>query len=271
MKVVILIVLYKTPILESKSVLSFIGQKYSDMTSQLVIWDNSPNPANSSDLEKSRTHLGMFDYISTPENTWLSKVYNTIVATYEFDFILLLDQDSLFPEDYLQTLCKKSNEFPKIKLFLPLVKNDGRLVSPGSFQFFKGKHWRESVTGVMSSRKVVAITSGMFISSEFFENYQYKFDERLSLYAIDTKFMLDFQKFNEDLCVIEQIINHNSALWSPSSAQQMLPRFINLRKSYAIMLSDNPLACFLTQLHTAYLSIKYAIKYRDLRFITWKK
>lgn len=268
LKILLLVVLYKTDVLDSETIKTIQNQKQSDAITEIIIWDNSPEAIDDSRLQLVKEILGNCIYISTPENTSLSKLYNHVITNYHFDYILLLDQDTGIPENYFNEILQYVKHFPDINLFLPIVKNDNLIVSPGSFRYFKGKHWDSPISGLISSKNTLAVTSGMLISWNYFAKHNYRFDERLNLYGIDTKFMLDYAKKEKTLFVSPIAFAHNSALWSNPPADELLPRFKNFKKAWSLILSDRPIANFLNLLHSKYSSIKLAIKYKDLRFLS---
>ena len=180
---------------------------------------------------------------------------------------MLLDQDSHIPVSYFDRLNAALFNFSKISLFLPLVLNQGKVVSPGSFVYFKGKHWKKIRTGVMSSKNVLAITSGMVISAKLFLDHGMKFDERLSLYGIDTSFMLGFSKVEQELCVLDIRFDHDTVLWSNPPADIMLSRFRNLKSTWPKILSERPVAMVLAHFYSKAVSMKLALKYQDIRFL----
>ena len=270
LKILVLVVLYKREIYDSETIRSVLEQDLTNADYKLVLWDNSPTVKASPDLSLLKQRFLEVEYVSSPENEWLSKAYNRVLTDTCYDYALLFDQDSTLPAGFTGVCVKSINDNPEIGLYLPIVKNGERIVSPGNFWIFKGKHWKTASYGILKSKNLLAITSGLLISAKYLKKYQHRFDERLDLYAIDSKFMLDYAKNEHLLCVIPTIIAHNSVLWSNPSADVMLKRFRNFRKAWSIMLSDSLGPFLLTNLHTTYLSVKLAIKYRDLRFLKKK-
>lgn len=265
--ILILIVLYKCPLLESVTFNSIIAQEEHLGSYKLIVWDNSPNEIEEQNLINIKYRVD-FDYISRPENVSLSKVYNTILDNYNFDYLLLLDQDTGIPTNYFDKIKEYLLKHRSIDLFLPIVKNGDLIVSPGNFHYFKGKHWKKARTGMLKAKNVIAVTSGMLISNKYLKGNHYRFDERLNLYGIDTKFMIDYFKSNAELVVLPIEFKHNSALWSKSTGSAMLPRFLNSRKAWKIILSDTPAAQALTMVHGLYLAVKLSFKYRNYSFLS---
>lgn len=266
-KLIVLVVLYKKTISASPTISRLLLQNKDLFDLELVVWDNSPTPCPEAEVSQLSAVFDKFQYISTPENVWLSKIYNRVLHSNTYDYVLLLDQDSELPDYYFDKLSAAISAFPHISLFLPIVMNNKKLVSPGSFVYFKGKHWKRIKTGLISSKNVLAITSGMVISIKVILNHQMKFDERLNLYGIDTSFMLSFSKFEKQLYVLRVKFDHDTVLWSNPSADVMLSRFRNLKGTWPKILSDRPLALALAYFYSKAVSLKLALKYQDVRFL----
>lgn len=266
-KLIVLVVLYKKKISESPTISHLLLQNRALFEVELVIWDNSPEPSPEQEVSGLAGEFDKFQYISSPENVWLSKLYNQVLRSNTYDYALLLDQDSEFPEFYFDKLKIAVLGFPHISLFLPIVMNNRKVVSPGSFVYFKGKHWEKIKTGLISSKNVLAITSGMVISVKVFLAHQMEFDERLNLYGIDTSFMLRFSKFEKQLYVLRIKFDHDTVLWSNPSADVMLSRFRNLKATWPKILSDRPVALVLAYFYSKAVSLKMALKYHDMRFL----
>lgn len=206
----ILIVLYKQSLDESLTVQSLLKIKNIANNSKLVIWDNSPEPQTEDAIIKINKILNYeVLYINTPENVPLSKVYNTVINKNPYyDFLLLFDQDSFFTEEYFQKLNKYSEENKDINLFLPLIKHNSFIISPGAFKYFKGKFWKKEKLGRLEAENILAIASGMAIRMSYLSKFG-NFDERLNLYGIDTNFMIRYWKQNKWLYVFNPVFKHD--------------------------------------------------------------
>lgn len=266
-KLLVLIVLYKKMISESPTIKTLLLQQRDLFELELVIWDNSPEKCPDAQINKLERDFGQFQYCWTAENTWLSKLYNQVLTANTYDYALLLDQDTEIPLYYFDKLNDALFKYPKVALFLPLVLHKEKVVSPGSWVYFKGKHWGKIKTGLIPAKNVLAITSGMVISAKVFLVHKMKFDERLSLYGIDTSFMLNFSKFEKELYVLSIKFDHDTVLWSNPSADVMLGRFRNLKSTWPKILSDRPVARMLVYFYSMAVSFKLALKYQDVRFL----
>jgi len=79
MKILILVVIYKINLIQSKTIKSLIDSKDYLSESDLFIWDNSPTSQDISALRRFfGKHTNIF-YEHHPENLPLSKVYNKVI------------------------------------------------------------------------------------------------------------------------------------------------------------------------------------------------
>jgi GT2 family glycosyltransferase len=266
LRLTVVVVLYNLELKQSETLSSLKGQLSHNLDINLVLWDNSPIPVN--DVNEYADYLPFsIKYYHTPENLSLAKVYNRVIGAETFDYLLLLDQDTKLPDTYLSLIEQLTTSNPTLNLFLPVVKNGNRMVSPGSFQYFKGTHLSAIQPGICSSKNLLAIGSGMTISNNVFSKLNLRFDERLSFYGIDSRFMLDYARVQDLLYVMPVTLNHDSALWSNPSAEVLLPRFRNLRKAWSLLLSDKPAVRLLNRFYYAIKSVMFCIKFRDPRFL----
>lgn len=211
----------------------------------------------------------MTDYSWHPENTPLSVIYNKTASQIgQNEYMIILDQDSKLPPEFLIEMRSAAEINPEVKLFLPKVHNGEKLVSPGKLFLFKGHHLKHITHGKISSKNMLAISSGMMISSQYLSKNS--FDERLALYGIDTRFMIDFARKEDHLSVVPTTISHDTALWSTSDPDKLLPRFRALIRTWPIVFEDKQLTKLASTFYGYVLRLKMTIKYRDLRFLLLK-
>lgn len=212
MKKLYLVVLYKQKYSDSQTLRSFsefcFGKNKNNF---FVVWDNSPSS------ETSGADIGRFlntenvEYIHTPENTALSKIYNTSLEKYsDFDFFLIFDQDSkIMRPDYDSYLEKVISENPELNIFLPQIYSQGKLYSPGKFWVFKGWHYKSLSIGTHKDKFYTAIMSGTCARIDFLKKHNIRFNEKLSLYGIDTCFFTDIRKIDNRFYVLEERLCHD--------------------------------------------------------------
>jgi len=209
----LLVVMYKMKLASSptiQSIVAFIGQEKAvkNANFRLFIWDNSPNLSDGMNILREQVpHLDI-EYIHTPENISLSKIYNEVASKLdENEYLTLLDQDTILPVKYFWELEKaQMNGYP---LILPQVKSSGILVSPGRRFFCKGKLIENIKPGVTDSKNLLAINSGMSATEKVFKKIRY--DERLMFYGTDTYFMKNYEKHFRHTYVLDVELNHSLA------------------------------------------------------------
>lgn len=209
---VFLVVLYKENLETSKTISSFLNGYIDFSNIKLIIWDNSPYRI--SDFDILYKHQIQFEYKWTPENIPLSTIYNTVIEKNKDSRLLFLfDQDSEFTELYFKYMYDSVRNEPNVKLFIPFVFHNNKLVSPGRFGFYKGMYLKHNCKGKNKTGNIIAITSGMCIRFTTFREDNVFFDENLGFYGIDTKFCLDYAKKNKHLYVINYSLNHDLSIF----------------------------------------------------------
>ncbi|KAA8999577.1 hypothetical protein FJU31_08660 [Stenotrophomonas cyclobalanopsidis] len=263
----IVVVLYGTAPADSLTLKTLLVASASDhgFVGEIVVWDNSPKSFGENSLEGMKFSGFKVSYIESPDNPSLAWVYNEVSEGIEAGSYIILDQDSELPADYFLELQNHLEANSSVDLFLPLVYSGDRCVSPGKLFYFKGRHVSSPELGVRASRNVLAITSGMVIRARYLRSR--RFDERLSLYGIDTKFMLDYAESGKLLVVMPIKLEHNTALWSDISADQMLRRVQALVGSWPVVFEKRSLARLLARCYGRLMLLRLAIRYRDSRFL----
>lgn len=264
-KLLALIVVYgcnPTDTPSMRSLLKCIGGEYE---LRIIVWDNSPQPHNLNwcTLEPRG------EYIATPENIGLSAIYNRVVRQHlrESEYLLLLDQDSELPVDFLDKTASAIATYPDLDLFLPMVSANSRWVSPVTYFCGWGKQWNVGVVGCIESKRVCAINSGMVISSTYLHGSFPGYDERLSFYGTDTQFILDYIDRRSQLYVLDTVIKHDLSFYSGLPGQRA-KKFKAMRTAYHFIYEKRPfLQRFTVNIIMFTVAIRYAIRYKTLDFL----
>lgn len=270
MKLVVLIVLYKKKITDSETIQSLIKLIGCNESFKVVIWDNSPEILSNDEKKVLYCSFKNIEYKHSPENFSLAKIYNIIIKdNQKADILLLFDQDSIITEEYFQLLKVAISQYPEINLFLPLVKQNDQVVSPGDFKFIKGKYWVKERYGIIEAKNKLAIASGMAIRFSYLIGNEFSgFDERLKLYGIDSQFMLHYQKYNTCFFVISYILKHNLSFYEDEDVQMKIIRFHDFKySSRTIVKSFSFIRLLLLNVLLFYNSICFSIKYRNIEFM----
>lgn len=223
---ILLVVLYKTKILESSTISSFCKNCINVHNKvKLVIWDNSPNNVNceTSCLDDSKI---VYDYYHTPENLSLSIIYNNVMRMYnECLHLFIFDQDSVITLQYFELMYQAACKNKDIGLFVPYIILNNQIVSPGDFCVYKGKYWKNLSLDRILSKNRLCITSGMMLNVPLIKSSKICFDEKLSFYGIDTKFSLDYARKIDYFFVINYSLNHNLSLYEEEDFSTKIWRY----------------------------------------------
>jgi hypothetical protein len=169
----------------------------------LFIWDNTLKA-----LHNPLEFVNGCYYKHTGKNEGVSKAYNE-GALYSknnnFDWILLLDQDTFFPDNIIEEYQKSINENPSIKIFTLVTKEkNGKYISPCLFKHkISIKKKKRPPIGLLNIFNYSIINSGMLIKTEtFFKVGGY--NEKVWLDFSDHEFINRFKKYYNMIYVIDK-------------------------------------------------------------------
>lgn len=266
-----LVVLYRCRLDCSQSISSLASFVHSDVRLRVLIWDNSPEPcATQVELAHlSKVILGEVEYEHHPENTPLSRVYNRVIndRLRDNEYLLLLDQDTVLPQNFLAIFRDELGKHPTRDLFLPVVKSNGKIVSPARFFFGWGRYWKNPIFGLVGSSGLVAINSGMIIAGRYARGDFVGYDERLFFYGTDTDFMLKFARQRTDFVVLPVVLSHDLS-FNSANPEERLNKFRAMRLAISVLFSmEGGMKRMLSALVMGAVSVVYAIRYRDVRYL----
>lgn len=219
MKILCVIVLYKTSLFDSNSFVGCARHAIREDHFKLFVYDNSPEALHSAD-ELKRMDI---EYVSDTSNPGVSKAYNT-AARYAsvngYEWLLILDQDTAFQDDRYVKECKMMAENGRHALYVPLVrKTNGNPLSPMWMKHHIPKSAISEANRAYPMRNVSVINSGMLINTDAFlqaggynedvplDLADYQFIERFGK-KIDDFYLTDyvlFQPFSNDTCSIDSL------------------------------------------------------------------
>lgn len=272
MKFKILVVLYNKDFSDAESICSLINSQDSiSRDSTLIIWDNSlvsQPPNNVLALQTKFLNIEV-KYISKNVNVPLSKIYNQVISyVLNDEFLVILDHDSVFDSSYFESLKFNIQCYPNINLFLPLIKSNNRIVSPAFLYYFYGRVWKQEKTGLIKSRNITAINSGMVISGNYLASKFVGYDESLDFYETDNDFMYKYSLTNEMICVFKVNFVHKLDYFDNDNVLDKLRRFRMVRKGCLIhMKNRNFMIYILALLYFYLLSIKLSFIYKNNLFV----
>lgn len=256
---ILLVVVYKMQLAASPTIQSVVNylqtQDFQAISScRLFIWDNSPNSSDAV-VEALRVQLPELEiqYVHTPENCSLSKIYNEVAFLLaEDEYLTLLDQDTALPPSYFEELrLAQSEQWP---LILPKVVCQGLLVSPGRRFFARGIRLKEIKSGAIKSKNLLAINSGMSIQARVFRAFKY--DERLQFYGTDTFFMRNYEKYFDQVFVLETPISHSLAEMEVRSEEWWAAHSKEKLRTFSIVFCNSFAEKLFVKIYAAGLRVK---------------
>lgn len=202
----IIIVLYKCPLIDSKSFKSLYQANTDSSVLDLFVYDNSPSSSYNDSINK----MPKFNihYELNIKNEGLSKAYNQgakQAVNLNKKWILLLDQDTIFDKDFLEEFNNSINYFKDIKLFAPILKlSNNKIFSPSVYFFKRGFSPRNIDKGINSFKMLSPVNSGLLIEIEAFMNVG-GYNENVKLDFSDFQFIERFRKKNDNFVVVDTI------------------------------------------------------------------
>ena len=166
MQILAIVVRYKTSLSESQTIQSLVRifSVHPHLLERVgvLVWDNSPIP-----LEAPTLPFPII-YRHSAENLGVSGAYNRAMVIAEesgCQWLLLLDQDSTLPDNFLPRMLELSGELEarkEIAAIAPFLVDGDRTISPGQLLFNRVKLIRPPFEGVHPGR-MYAANSGSVI------------------------------------------------------------------------------------------------------------
>jgi len=203
------IVLHKQSLDSSKTILSLNESlKRNDSFLDVLVYDNSPQPQFS---ESSFQLLNCrINYMNDLSNPGVSKAYNVaaqIAKKSNKSWLLLLDQDTEFPENTIQTYLNAMNTHEDQDLFVPILLSSHGVFSPSKYYFKKGFLWLDVRPGVHSLKHRTVLNSGTLVSTNAFIDVG-GYNEKIRLYFSDFNFIDKLRKKVRGFVVIDLVCKH---------------------------------------------------------------
>ena len=258
----IVVVLFKMAPQESPTIQSIIRyvetlDEVAVASYRLIIWDNSPD-ACKVEVGKIQEQLPMLSvqYIHTPENTFLSKIYNLVATEIQrHSYLTLLDQDTSLPNEYFKEL--ELAQFRLEPLILPKVICNGQLVSPGGRFLAQGRLLDSEPAGVVRSKNLLAINSGMSILGDVLRVIKY--DERLYFYGTDTYFMKKYEKHFDHAFVLHTSVFHSLAEMENQSKEWHLASRKEKYRTLKIIFADSMAEIIFVRIYIFFEKFKFRV------------
>ncbi|WP_325948660.1 hypothetical protein [Pseudomonas putida] len=271
MSLAVLIVLYRKTSQDSIALQSLLAQKAllhdEGIDLQLYVWNNSPGVAQPP--PGVRWHEA--------HNQRLSVIYNQI-ATEAFaaggELLMISDDDTNYSNIRLSSCLSQISQVrsapggDQVGVFMPRLVSHGQLVSPGQRRLFMGRLTPDVAPGLVDSKNLLGINSGLIFTRECFQRMKPFYDERLRFYATDTDFFIRYESYFPKACVLDVEIAHDLSEHSADTPERALFRFEEMIHGLRISFeSHSVLQRGLLDVYLVYAALRKAVSYRSTAFV----
>jgi len=167
--ILVVLVLYRRELAKTESFVS-VSRSLEACGGRLTlfVYDNSPVPMFMDNCVHTNWTIL---YRHDPSNPGVSKAYNEgckVAGSMGKKWLLLLDQDTEFPEKAVATYASAIETYPGEKLFAPRLLAGGRIYSPCGYRTGFPWHLSTAAPGMMPLAGRAFLNSGILISLELY-------------------------------------------------------------------------------------------------------
>jgi rhamnosyltransferase len=266
------LVLYKIPLSDSLTFTSLSKSlKSIQVHMDLVIYDNSPKPMVQNidihQLSEWRIH-----YMHDSQNPGVSKAYNEgakLGSRLNKKWILLLDQDTTFPQDSLLFYFEGVKISQNHKMFSPYLfqKCPPVLLSPAGYKLKRGyplKRHNQPMAGVNAIRNKTLLSSGLLVDLDLFHSVG-GYNESLKLDFSDFYFIDKLRKQISEFYLIDCKCSHRLSRLEETSIDSSSNRFLICCEA-AYFFSENFFDFFQVYTYLFFRACKLSFKYKSFLF-----
>lgn len=252
------LVLYKSSLQESESFRS-LSKSLSLLKERLdvLVYDNSPQPMYDEHLFPME-NFNVY-YVSDTSNPGVGKAYNAgaeLASTLKKKWMLLLDQDTVFPENAAELYMKHSDGAEM--LGAPILVSDMSVISPCNYKWSRGSALKAlPESGISNFHGLSLLNSGLIIPISTY-NLAGGYNERIPLDYSDHYFIDKIKKIVSRFYVLDIKCKHGLSA-SERNVKNALNRFtFYLKGAKEYSKSIDPVATHITVfLRTIKLSLRY--------------
>ncbi len=227
------VVLYNRRCEEAKSLTALTGPDRFGI--QVHIYDNSTIPEiNESNRRYCEDYR--FRYTDMKGNRGLATAYNAAVSELPEDGrLLLLDQDTILPEDFFPKLFASIRKYPDVPLHVPIVRSQSGLLSPASIRGHRVGRLKNITAGVYTD--ITAINSGMTAERRAYTSAG-AYAENYFLDYIDHEFIRRYLKTGGRIAVFDAVLTQDFSDDDHGNRERDLARFSIYTKDMHAFCSD---------------------------------
>lgn len=224
--VLAVLVLYRQSLAESatfQSLSAGLGQLSTPLP--LLVYDNSPTPVG--DPGRVGYPAWAITYVHDPSNPGVSRAYQEgarMAAAGSIPWLLLLDQDTRFPADWLGRYLNAVARHPEAALFAPILRSGERILSPCIYRFKRGFPLDRVEPGKRPLAGISVLNSGMWVGVEEYRAVG-GHDVRIALDFADHEFIERFKRRHDSFVLVDAECSHDFFRETGQSIAGHLARF----------------------------------------------
>jgi GT2 family glycosyltransferase len=259
--VAVVLVVYNTNFQNSEAFLSLNSalQKISaDIVIDLILYDNSPVATFNSETRIKNWNITYIHDLSNPGLSKASNVGYEISVGLGKKWILFINPDTTFPEDYFLTLYDALVNNRSIQLFAPILLSNNLIVSPSKFILNRGAALPHVTAGVNGLKNRSILYSGMFISTSALAKCG-GFNEHIKLDFMDFYIIEKYKKIYNEFFLLNMSCLHDLSSFE-TDEKKILRRFgyyCEGARNYCDGLSDFLTVSCICAVRTLNLTIKF--------------
>ena len=230
----IVIVIYKINISDCITLKSILCAEHINNIN-VLIYDNSPTD-NKVDfdffLKNNKSNYLDFIYYSDKENPGVSKAYNyaaSIAKKMQYDWILILDQDSKLPTNTFKEYKNCILCFPEISVIAPMLVSNKSIISPSIFKYRRGFLPNKIFPGIQSLKRFSPLNSGLMIRLNLYLSVD-GYNENVPLDYSDFAFIEKIKKVVNIFYLLPIKFEHKLSVFEKKSFESSIFRFMCLCK-----------------------------------------
>jgi GT2 family glycosyltransferase len=264
-----IVVLYKQKLSESITLQSLKSNPETQNIS-VLLYDNSPEAFIQEKIDEEP--FCKVKYIRNEHNPGVSAAYNegaAYAASLHKQWIVLLDQDTMLPANFISTLLHSISLYPEQVLFAPALMAGKLQISPCRYIFAKGfPRKTRSLPGIHRLRRTNLLNSGLCIKLTAF----YKaggYPNKVRIYYSDFVFINRFKKKYQSFAVMDINLTHSMSALEKGNVEEQLKTFslfcIGAREASA----EQPGYFLFYFLNTLLRCLKLTVRHRSGTFISY--
>lgn len=241
-----------------------------DACRRVVVVDHGPERQDAA-FQRGAAAFGATPvvYEHAPCNPPLGAAYNAAIRAHlgAAAYVLILDQDTQLPVGLPATAesAATAHAFPSV--MAPHMLAGTRIASPCRLFLGWGRRWAAQRTGWQSLRANTLINSGAWIHRRVFEACDLWYSETLALYGTDTDFFRRLGRREPRFLVLPMAIAHDLSFDSSSLDGKARKVDAMLAANRTVYRADGLLVRAGVRCMNALVRLKYALRYRTLRFL----